>query len=61
MTQQDTSIVGVCEAQDCRFNQERRCHAGQIEVSFSGTQAACMTYSPSGDAQGTGEQPQQRQ
>jgi|GEM_PF-2321408 len=42
----DTSIVGNCDATDCRYNENRECHAGQIQVSMSGNMAQCATYTP---------------
>ena len=47
-----TSTVSRCDATTCRFNSDMKCTAGQIEVSLSGQQAQCLTFSPADDAQG---------
>ncbi|WP_245588481.1 DUF1540 domain-containing protein [Deinococcus pimensis] len=52
------SIVASCDATDCRYNENRECHAGQIQVSMSGRTAQCMTYDPTGDNAGMGDMPQ---
>lgn len=62
MTQNDMnrdgmSMVGSCDATDCRYNENRECHAGQIQVAMSGNMAQCMTYDPSGDSTGMTDQP----
>ncbi|SMB80276.1 DUF1540 domain-containing protein [Deinococcus hopiensis] len=55
----ETSVVGSCDATNCRYNENRECHAGQIQVSLSGGTAQCMTYDPQGSQPGLGEQPRQ--
>ena len=40
------SVVSRCDATNCRYNENEQCMAGQIEVSFSGQMAQCMTFSP---------------
>lgn len=57
MGDRQTSIVGACGATDCRYNENRECHAGQIEVGMNGNMAQCMTYDPSGDQSGMRDQP----
>lgn len=41
-----TSTVAECSATDCRHNEERECHAGDIRVRIDGNQAVCGTYDP---------------
>ena len=55
MTTESTSVVASCDATSCRHNQERRCTAGQIEVSFAGSKAECLTFSPAESGAGMGE------
>ena len=55
----ETSVVGSCDATNCRYNENRECHAGQIQVSLSGGMAQCMTYDPQGTGAGMGDQPGQ--
>lgn len=55
----ETSVVGSCDATNCRYNDNHECHAGQIQVSMSGSMAQCMTYDPQGEQAGLGEQPSQ--
>lgn len=52
-SERQTSVVGTCEATNCRYNQDRQCTAGQIEVSFSAGSASCATYTPSNEAAAT--------
>ncbi len=40
------SVVGSCSATDCRHNEERECHAGEITVQMSQDGAHCATYDP---------------
>ncbi|GGL99342.1 DUF1540 domain-containing protein [Deinococcus aerophilus] len=55
----ENTTVSRCDATSCRFNNDQKCTAGQIEVSMSAGQAQCLTFSPSKDAQG--EQPRTQQ
>jgi hypothetical protein len=41
-----TSVVGSCSATDCRHNEDRDCHAGEIVVQINAGAAICGTYSP---------------
>ena len=41
-----TSVVGECTATDCRYNEERECHAGEILVQIGAQGARCATYDP---------------
>lgn len=50
------SVVANCDATECRYNEARECHAGQIQVSMSGATAACMTYTPRNSATGMGDE-----
>lgn len=43
------SMVGRCDATNCRFNDDMECTAGQIEVQMSGQMAQCITYTPTDD------------
>jgi hypothetical protein len=46
-TRADASVVGSCSATDCRFNEDRDCHAGEILVQIGERgSAVCGTYSP---------------
>lgn len=54
---EQTSVVLACGATDCRYNELRECHAGQIEIGLSGDAAQCMTYDPSDDKRGAADQP----
>lgn len=40
------SIVAACTATDCRHNDDRECHAGEIMVQIGGSGAQCGTYDP---------------
>lgn len=41
------STVASCSATDCTYNENRECHAGEIEVRMAnGGQAICATYEP---------------
>jgi hypothetical protein len=40
------SVVGSCSATDCRHNENRDCHAGEILVQIGGSGAVCGTYDP---------------
>jgi hypothetical protein len=40
------SVVGSCSATDCRHNEDRACHAGEIVVRINAGNAVCGTYSP---------------
>ena len=53
-----SSIAASSDATDSRYNKSRECHAGQIQVSMSGSTAQCMTYDPTGDNAGIGDMPQ---
>lgn len=55
---QQASIVGRCDATSCRYNENRECHAGQIEVAMSGQMAQCLTYTPQ-EGMGDRERPSQ--
>jgi hypothetical protein len=46
--QAHSSVVGECSATDCRHNEERECHAGEIMVKIAGSSAVCGTYDPEG-------------
>jgi hypothetical protein len=41
-----SSVVGSCSATDCRHNEDRECHAGEIVVQIGSNGAACGTYDP---------------
>jgi hypothetical protein len=42
-----SSVVGSCSATECRHNEDRECHAGEILVQIGGNgTAVCDTYSP---------------
>jgi hypothetical protein len=41
-----SSVVSSCSATDCVHNEDRECHAGQIEVRMGGEGASCATYKP---------------
>lgn len=47
---QATSLVSRCDATLCRYNEETRCVAGQIEVGMSGRSAQCLTFTPQDDS-----------
>ena len=40
------STVRECSATDCRHNEDRECHAGEIRVEIQGGTAVCGTYEP---------------
>lgn len=40
------SIVGVCDAAQCLYNQARHCTAGTINVTFMDRRAQCGTFTP---------------
>jgi hypothetical protein len=40
------STVASCEVTDCKYNDHRECHAGQIDVRVGGQGAICATYDP---------------
>lgn len=40
------SMVASCSATDCVHNENRECHAGEIQVEMSGQGAVCGTYNP---------------
>jgi hypothetical protein len=42
----NASVVGSCSATDCRHNEDRECHAGEIVVQIGQGGAACGTYDP---------------
>jgi hypothetical protein len=42
----NTSVVGSCTATECRHNEDRECHAGEIVVQIGGNTAVCGTYDP---------------
>lgn len=46
---EERTLVTNCNAGNCRFNNSGACHAGQVEISFSGTQATCATFAPAGE------------
>lgn len=50
---ENTTTVSRCDASSCRFNEDHKCNAGQIEVSMSAQKAECLTYSAKSDAQTT--------
>ena len=41
-----TSAVASCSATDCVHNENRECHAGEIQVEMSAQGAVCGTYKP---------------
>jgi hypothetical protein len=43
-----SSVVGSCTATECRHNEDRECHAGEILVQIGGSGAVCGTYDPEG-------------
>jgi hypothetical protein len=45
-SRQQASIVGSCTVTDCRHNEERECHAGEILVQIGDGGAQCGTYEP---------------
>ncbi|MFC4637064.1 DUF1540 domain-containing protein [Deinococcus hohokamensis] len=47
---QATSLVSRCDATICRYNEDTRCVAGQIEVVMSGQTAQCLTFTPQDDS-----------
>jgi hypothetical protein len=47
----ESSVVGSCTATDCRHNEDRACHAGEILVQIGGGgTAVCGTYAPAAPA-----------
>lgn len=44
------STVRSCGATDCRHNESRQCHAGEITVQMKDGSASCATYEPGGPA-----------
>jgi hypothetical protein len=40
------SVVGSCDATDCRHNEDHECRAGEITVRMAGRGAECGTYDP---------------
>ncbi|HEX6940782.1 MAG TPA: DUF1540 domain-containing protein [Longimicrobiales bacterium] len=40
------SIVASCSATDCTYNENRECHAGEIDVRLEPQGAVCATYEP---------------
>lgn len=40
------SAVASCSATDCTHNENRECHAGEINVEMSARGAICATYDP---------------
>ncbi|GHF43685.1 hypothetical protein HNQ07_001949 [Deinococcus metalli] len=56
---ENTTVVSRCDATSCRFNSDRTCTAGQIEVSMTAQKAECLTFTPRSDAQGTQPSAQQ--
>lgn len=44
--QSSPSAVGACTVTDCRYNENRECHAGEIRVEVGAQGAVCATYSP---------------
>jgi hypothetical protein len=40
------SIVASCTATDCTYNENRECHAGEINVRIDQQGALCATYEP---------------
>jgi hypothetical protein len=40
------STVGSCSVTDCKFNEDRECHAGEIRVEVGAQGAVCGTYTP---------------
>lgn len=41
-----SSVVGSCTATDCVHNEDKECHAGQIQVRMESNGAVCGTYDP---------------
>lgn len=44
--QAESSTVAACSVTDCRHNEDRECHAGEIRVEVGAQGAVCATYSP---------------
>jgi hypothetical protein len=44
--QEAPSAVASCSATECKFNENRNCHAGEIEVRMERGGAMCATYEP---------------
>ena len=40
------SAVASCSATDCVHNENRECHAGEIQVEMGAQGAVCGTYDP---------------
>lgn len=40
------SAVASCSATDCSYNENRECHAGEIQVEMGAQGAVCGTYNP---------------
>ncbi len=55
MTNANTTVVASCDATSCKYNQAKSCTAGQIEVSFAGNKADCLTFSPASSSTGMGD------
>ncbi len=55
MTNENTSVVASCDATSCKYNEQRKCTAGQIEVSMSADKAECLTFSPADASTGMGD------
>jgi hypothetical protein len=42
----EASTVSSCAATDCRHNENKECHAGEIRVEVGAGGAVCGTYEP---------------
>lgn len=40
------SMVASCSATDCTHNEDKECHAGEIDVQMREGRAVCATFSP---------------
>jgi hypothetical protein len=43
---ESVSTVAACTMTDCRHNENRECHAGEIRVEMGAQGAMCATYDP---------------
>lgn len=40
------SVVASCTVTDCKYNENKECHAGEIDVRMDQQGAICATYDP---------------
>ncbi len=40
------SVVESCTVTDCTYNENRECHAGEIQIRMAQNGAICATYTP---------------